>query len=56
MDMLNVVVLMGRLVRDPETSYLQNSNSSVTKFTLAVEKSYKSGDEWMLVFVNLQLL
>lgn len=46
MDMLNNVVLMGRLVRDPEINYLQNSNSSVTKFTLAVEKSYKSGDEW----------
>lgn len=46
MDMLNNVILMGRLVRDPETNYLQSSNSSVTRFTLAVEKSYKSGDEW----------
>lgn len=46
MDMLNNVDLMGRLVRDPETRYLQNSNNSVTKFTLAVEKNYKAGDEW----------
>lgn len=45
MDMLNNVDLMGRLVRDPETRYMQSSNGSVTKFTLAVERSYKDGEE-----------
>ena len=46
MDMLNNVVLMGRLVRDPEINYMQSGNGSVTRFSLAVEKSYKVGDEW----------
>lgn len=40
--MLNQVVLMGRLVRAPETRYLQGSDSSVTRFTIAVEDDYKA--------------
>ena len=43
--MLNEVTLMGRLTRDPVTSYMQNSNSSVTRFTLAVEKDFKAANE-----------
>lgn len=46
MDMLNMVCLMGRLVRDPVVTYMQNSSGLVARFTLAVEKSYKSGEEW----------
>ncbi|MBQ9700113.1 MAG: single-stranded DNA-binding protein [Lachnospiraceae bacterium] len=43
--MLNQVSLMGRLVRNPETRYLQSSDSSVTRFTIAVERNYKAQNE-----------
>lgn len=43
--MLNQVQLMGRLTRDPETRYLQSNDSSVTRFTLAVERNYKDPNE-----------
>lgn len=43
--MLNQVVLMGRLTRDPETRYLQNSDASVTRFNMAVERDYKAAGE-----------
>ena len=43
--MLNQSILMGRLVRDPETRYIQSSDNSVTKFTLAVERDYKAAGE-----------
>lgn len=41
--MLNRVVLMGRLVRDPELRRTQ-SGIAVTSFGLAVERNYKSAD------------
>jgi len=43
--MLNHITLMGRLVRNPETRFLQSSTNSVTRFTLAVERDYKAADE-----------
>jgi len=43
--MLNQVVLMGRLTKAPETRYLQGSDNSVTKFTVAVERDYKAAGE-----------
>lgn len=42
--MLNHITLMGRLVRDSETRFLQGSNNSVTRFTLAVERDYKAAN------------
>lgn len=41
--MLNKVVLIGRLTRDPETRVL-TSGSSVSTFTLAVDRTFKSRD------------
>ncbi|MCO8194666.1 MULTISPECIES: single-stranded DNA-binding protein [Anaerofustis] len=41
--MLNKVVLIGRLTRDPETRVL-SSGSSVSTFTLAVDRTFKSRD------------
>lgn len=38
--MLNVVSLVGRLTRNPETTLTQN-NLAVCKFTLAVDRSFK---------------
>lgn len=41
--MMNTVNLVGRLTRDPE--YTQTASGiSVTKFTLAIERSYKNAD------------
>ena len=39
--MINNVVLVGRLVRDPESRYTQ-SNQAVATFTLAVNRNFKS--------------
>lgn len=41
--MINQVVLMGRLTRDPSLKYTK-SNVAVCSFTLAVERSTKSAD------------
>ena len=41
--MLNKVVLIGRLTRDPETNYT-TSGIARTRFTLAVERNYSSQD------------
>ena len=42
--MLNHIVIMGRLTRDPETRFLQGSNNSVTRFNVAVERNYKAAN------------
>lgn len=36
--MLNKIILIGRLVRDPELRYTQNSGIAVTRMTLAVDR------------------
>lgn len=43
--MLNQSILMGRLTKDPETRFMQSSNNSVTRFTIAVERDYKQQGE-----------
>jgi single-strand DNA-binding protein len=43
---LNVVVLIGRLTRDAELKYT-NSGTAVTKFSLAVNRRRKTGDQWI---------
>lgn len=51
--MLNVAVLMGRLVADPELRQTPNG-VSVTSFTLAVDRSYvKSGQERQTDFIDV---
>jgi single-strand DNA-binding protein len=51
--MLNVAVLMGRLVADPELRQTPNG-VSVTTFTLAVDRSYvKSGAERQTDFIDI---
>jgi single-strand DNA-binding protein len=42
---LNRVVLVGRLTRDAELKSL-SSGQAVCKFSIAVNRSIKSGDEW----------
>ena len=41
--MINKVILIGRLTKDPETRVLA-SGSSVSTFTLAVDRTFKSRD------------
>lgn len=43
--MINQSILMGRLTKEPETKFLQSDNSSVTRFTIAVERDYKAAGE-----------
>jgi single-strand DNA-binding protein len=42
---INSVVLIGRLVRDAELKYT-NSGTAVCKFSIAVNRSRKSGNGW----------
>lgn len=51
--MLNVAILMGRLVADPELRHTPN-NVAVTSFTIAVDRSYvKSGAERQADFIDI---
>lgn len=51
--MLNVAILMGRLVADPELRHTAN-DISVTSFTLAVDRSYvKSGADRQTDFIDI---
>jgi len=51
--MLNVAVVMGRLVADPEIRHTPN-DVAVTSFTLAVDRSYvKSGTERQTDFIDI---
>ena len=43
--MLSQTIMMGRLTRDTETRFLQGSNNSVTRFTLAVERDFTAANE-----------
>lgn len=43
--MLNQVVLMGRITRDPDVRYLQGTDIAVVRFSLAVERDYKAANE-----------
>lgn len=41
--MLNIVTILGRLVRDPELRHT-NSGKSVCSFTMAVDRDFKNGN------------
>lgn len=45
MPSLNQIQLIGHLTRDPEKRFTP-SGTAVTKFGLAVNRSWKKGDEW----------
>ncbi|MCR4593854.1 MAG: single-stranded DNA-binding protein [Clostridiales bacterium] len=49
--MINHAVIMGRLTNDPELRTTQ-SGVSVTSFTVAVERSFRSGGERQTDFIN----
>lgn len=39
---MNKIILMGRLVKDPELKKVENSDKVYTKFTIAIKRDYKS--------------
>ena len=49
--MLNKIVIMGRLVRDPDKRTTQ-SGVTVTNFTLAVDRDYTNGDQKETDFID----
>lgn len=51
---MNKVILMGRLVRDPEVRYSQtaNGNMAVARYTLAVERRIKKDGEQTADFIS----
>ena len=50
--MLNKIILMGRLTREPELRTTQ-SGVSVTTFTLAVERDFQRGEEKQTDFIDI---
>ena len=50
--MFNLVVLTGRLTADPELKTTQ-SGISVTSFSIAVDRRYRSGEERQTDFINI---
>lgn len=51
--MLNKVILMGRLTRDPELKYTP-SNVAVTTFSVAVDRNYaRQGEQRQTDFINV---
>lgn len=50
--MLNVVVLMGRLVADPELRHTPN-NVAVTTFRIAVDRAYSKGTDKQADFIDI---
>ena len=52
--MLNKVILMGRLTKDPETRYTSTNNTLVCSFTLAVDRRFaKQGEEKQTDFIPI---
>ena len=50
---MNKVILMGRLVRDPEVRYSQGENAkAVARYNLAVDRRFKQDGESKADFIN----
>lgn len=50
---MNKVILLGRIVRDPEVRYSQGQNASaVAKFSLAVDRRFKQEGQPSADFIN----
>ena len=50
---MNKVILMGRLVKDPEVRYTQSDNSTcIASFTIAVDRKFKREGEQSADFIN----
>lgn len=49
---MNKVILMGRLVRDPEVRYGGANNTAVARYALAVDRKYKQEGQPSADFIN----
>lgn len=47
---MNKVVLVGRLTKDPEVKY--SNNTAITRFTLAINRSFKKDGQQEADFIN----
>ena len=54
MIIINKVILLGRLTKDPEIRYTQTNNIMVASFSLAVNRRFaKAGEERQADFINI---
>jgi len=44
---MNKVILMGRLTKDPEVRYINNNNTAVCNFTLAVDRKFQKETDFI---------
>lgn len=44
---MNKVILMGRLTKDPEVRYINNNNTAVCNFTLAVGRKFQKETDFI---------
>lgn len=51
--MANIVNLLGRLARDPELSYTPQNQTPVCRFTLAVDRPRKNGEDQGADFIRI---
>lgn len=49
---MNKVVLMGRLTKDPELRYTNNTNTAVCSFTIAVDRRFKQEGQPTADFIS----
>ena len=50
---MNQVVLIGRLARDPELSYTPNTQSAMCRFTIAVDRPRRQGEDAGADFIRI---
>ena len=50
---MNSVILIGRLARDPELSYTPNTQSAVCRFTIAVDRPRRQGEDQGADFIRV---
>ena len=50
---MNQVILIGRLARDPELSYTPNTQTAVCRFTLAVDRPRRQGEDAGADFIRI---
>ena len=50
---MNSVVLIGRLARDPELSYTPNTQTAVSRFTIAVNRPKRDGEDQGADFIRI---
>ncbi len=50
---MNNVILIGRLTKDPELSYTPNTQTAVTRFTIAVDRPKRNGEDGGADFIRI---